>query len=67
MRMARCSGNEWHYNTTYGLVGLLVAVMLLVLMRHDLSQGLSFAVVIVSAAGWTRRRRSDRDDLGGDR
>lgn len=61
MRTASCSGwrNEWHHNTTYGLVGIVVAAVLLVLMRHDLIQGLSFAVIIVSAAGWTRRRRPD--------
>jgi len=56
MRMPRCSSNEWHYNTTYGIVGLAVAAVLLVLMRHDPAQGLSFAAIIASAAGWVRNR-----------
>ena len=66
MRMARCSRNEWSYNSVYGLAGLVVAAVLLALMRHDLAQGLSFAVVITSAAGWTRRRRTDATQAAGD-
>jgi hypothetical protein len=58
-------GNEWHYNTTYGVIGLVIAVALLILMRHDPTQGLSFAVVIVSATGWVRRRRPDVKAAGG--
>jgi hypothetical protein len=59
MRMARCrSANGWHYDTTRALVGLVVAAVLMVLMRNDLEQGLTWAVVITSASGWTRRRTS---------
>jgi hypothetical protein len=35
---------------------MLVAAVVLVLLRHDLAQGLSFAVAIVSGAGWVIRR-----------
>jgi hypothetical protein len=59
MQMGRSSKNEWHYNSACGLIGLVVAAVLLALMRNDLAQGLSFAVAITSAAGWTRRRRAD--------
>jgi hypothetical protein len=62
MRMARCSSaNKWRYDTARGLIGLVVAAVILVLMRNDLAQGLSWAVVIISAAGWTRRRTSPED------
>jgi hypothetical protein len=59
MRMERCSSSkEWHYDTARAVVGLVVAAALLVLMRDDLAQGLTWAVVITSVAGWTRRRPS---------
>jgi hypothetical protein len=60
MRMERCNRGAWRHNAVYGLAGLMLATVQLILMRHDLGQGLSWAVVIVSAAGWTRCQRSDR-------
>ena len=65
MRMARCS-DEWHYNTAYGGAGLVLAALVLFLTRHDVAQGLTLAVVITSAAGWTRRRRSGPSSQGAD-
>jgi hypothetical protein len=59
MRMASCSRYGWTYRPVYGLVGMLLAGVVLLLMRHDLSQGLTWAVVITSAAGWTRARRTE--------
>ena len=65
MPMGRCSRSEWHYNTTYGLVGMLAAATVLIVMRHDMAQALSFAVAITSAAGWTRRRVPPPEAAGG--
>jgi len=70
MRMARCDGTQWHYSPMYGLIGLAAAGVVLVLLRHDLAQGLTLAVAITSAAGWTRRPRhhgyARRSSGGGD-
>jgi hypothetical protein len=63
--MGSCNG--WRYNTTHGLFGLVLAAAVLVALRHDLAQGLSLAVVITSATGWTRGLVSDGDPGEGSR
>jgi hypothetical protein len=66
MRMPRCSSNDWRYNPTYGAAGLAVAGILLLLMRHDPVQGLSFAAIMATTAGWTHGRRIDGEAASSD-
>ena len=64
MRTARRETSRWHISPTYGLIGLLAAVVTLAPMRHDAGQGRSWSVVTISAPGWVPRRSDEKQVPG---